>query len=167
MKNIVKSMYDSLPESMRDTALIRLFGLTKVPLIFFLRPKVLELTEKRCVIKIPLNRRTKNHLNSMYFGVLCAGADCAGGLSAMKQILKSGKNVSLAFKEFNANFLKRAEGDTIFVCEQGEEIKEFVDKVIASGERHHMPVVVKAYCPDINADQAVAEFVLELSLKSK
>lgn len=167
MSKIVKTMLDALPESFRDTALIRLFGLTKVPLIFFMRPKVIELSDKRCAVKVPLNRRTKNHLNSMYFGVLCAGADCAGGLSAMKQIMNSGKKVSLAFKEFNAKFLKRAEGDTVFVCEQGEEIKDFVEKVLASEERHHMPVYIKAYCPDISETEVVAEFTLELSLKKK
>jgi acyl-coenzyme A thioesterase PaaI-like protein len=162
-----RDIYHMLPAKFRDTALVRIFGLLKVPMLFWLRPSVVELDDHKCVVKIPLNRRSKNHLGSMYFGVLAAGADCAGGLAAMKMIIESEKNISLAFKEFHAEFLKRAEGDTYFTCEQGEAIKSFVNKVIASDQRHHMPVQVIATCPDKNGDEPVAIFTLTLSLKRK
>lgn len=162
----VKKIYKSLPESIRDTALVRAFGFFKVPLIFWISPKVVELSDKRCEFIVPLNRRTKNHLNSMYFGVLAAGADCAGGLAAMKLIIESGKNISLAFKDFKAEFHKRAEADTHFICEQGDEIKEFVQTVVNSDERHNMTVKIKAICPKISMEE-VASFELTLSLKKK
>jgi len=167
MSAITQNILNRLPPKYRDTAMIRIFGLLKVPLLFWLRPTVIELSDKRCVVKIPYGRRTKNHLNSMYFGVLACGADLAGGLSAMKIIENSGEKVSLAFKEFDAKFLKRAEGDTHFICEQGEEISDFVKMVIESGERHHMPVKIVAKCPDKLGDEIVAEFSLMLSLKKK
>nr|WP_290731600.1 DUF4442 domain-containing protein [Halobacteriovorax sp. JY17] len=167
MSTLTKNILNRIPSQYRDTAMIRIFGLMKIPLLFWIRPSVIEMNDKRCVVKIPLSRRTKNHLNSMYFGVLAAGADCAGGLAAMKQIENSGKKVSLSFKEFEAKFFKRAEGDTHFICEQGEEISAFVQKVIASDERHHMPVKIIAKCPDKLGDEVVAEFSLLLSLKKK
>lgn len=144
MSSAVKKIYNALPDSIRDTALIRAFGFFKIPLLFWISPKVIELSSTRCEVIVPLNRKTKNHLRSMYFGVLAAGADCAGGLFAMKLILESGKNISLAFKDFKAEFHSRAEADTHFICDQGEEIKAFVDKVINSDERHNMPVYIKA-----------------------
>ncbi|MEH6452458.1 MAG: PaaI family thioesterase [Psychromonas sp.] len=165
--SIAKKIYRRLPESIRDTLLLRMFGLFKVPLLFWIRPKIVELSKQRTIIKIPLGRRTKNHLNSMYFGVLASGADCAGALSAMKMINESGHNVSLAFKDFHADFLKRAEGDTLFTCTQGEEIKLFVERVLASEQRQHMPVKVIATCPDKTGDEPVAIFTLTLSLKKK
>ena len=161
-----KDIYGILPEKIRDTALVRLFGLFKVPLLFWISPTVVELTDKRCEVKIPLSRRTKNHLGSMYFGVLAAGADSAGGLAAMKMIIESGQDISLAFKEFHAEFLQRAEADTHFICEQGEEISDFVKKVIDSNERHHMPVEVIATCPSLSSGP-VAKFTLTLSLKNR
>src|SRR5690606_21976149 len=112
-------------------------------------------------------RRQKNHLSSMYFGVLAAGADCAGGLVAMQAIRASGKKVSLSFKDFHADFLKRAESDTVFTNTQGEEVRAFVTRVIASGERESFPVKVIATCPDKLGDEPVAEFTLTLSLKRK
>ncbi len=167
MRDISKKIFDKMPANIRDNMFMKFFGLTKVPMLFYIRPSVKELTNKRTVIKVPLSRRTKNHLNSMYFGVLAAGADLAGAMSAMKLIYDSGEKVSLSFKEFQANFLKRAEGDTYFTCEQGEEIEAFVKKVIKSGERENMPIKVIATCPDKLGDEPVAEFTLILSLKKK
>jgi acyl-coenzyme A thioesterase PaaI-like protein len=166
MSAMTQNILNTIPAKYRDTAMIRIFGLMKIPLLFWIRPTVIELSETRCEVKIPLTRRTKNHLKSMYFGVLACGADCAGGLAAMKQIEASGKKVSLAFKEFDAKFLKRPEADTHFICEQGAEIQEFVQKVLSSDERHNMPVRIIATCPSIS-DEVVCEFTLELSLKRK
>jgi len=163
--SITKKIYGTLPVSIRDTLLLRLFGLFKVPLLYWIKPKIIELSDHKTIIKIPLNRRNKNHLNSMYFGVLASGADCAGGLAAMKMIMASGQPVSLAFKSFHAEFLKRAEGDTLFTCVQGQEIKQFVTMVLASDQRHHLPVNVIATCPDKFGDEPIATFTLTLSLK--
>ncbi len=167
IKNVTKKLENFIPQHIRDTALIRIFGFTKIPLLWYIKPVVKFMDEEKCVIVIPLNRRTKNHLNSMYFGVLAAGADCAGGLFAMKHILNSGKKVSLSFKDFHAEFLKRAEGDTHFTCTQGKEVSEFVESILASGERDNMPLEIIATCPDKLGDEPVAKFTLTLSLKRK
>ena len=157
----------NVPKKYQDTLFVRLFGFMKVPLIFWVSPSVVKMDDKECIIKIPLNRRTKNHLNSMYFGVLCTGADLAGGLVAMNEITASKKKVALSFKDFKADFLKRAEGDVHFIVTQIPEIKKFVADVIKSGERMNMPVEIKAVVPSINPDEVVANFVLTLSIKSK
>jgi acyl-coenzyme A thioesterase PaaI-like protein len=156
----------TVPRKFHDTLFVRLFGLSKVPLIFFVRPSVICLDDNQCIVKIPLNRRTKNHLNSMYFGVLATGADLAGGLVAMKEITASQKKVALSFKDFHAEFLKRAEGDVHFVCTQVPELKLFVAQVIASGERMNFPVNIVAIVPSKGQDP-VARFTLTLSLKLK
>ena len=156
-----------IPSQMRDTFYLRAFGLLKVPVLLFVSPSVIELNETRCIVRIPLNRRTRNHLRSMYFAVLAAGADVAGGLIAMRLIHEQGDQVSLIFKDFNAQFLKRAEGDTHFTCEDGVAIRELVQKAIESGERENMTVHVKATVPSKLGDEPVAEFKLTLSLKKK
>ena len=163
----VKKIYQMMPAKYRDTILLRSFGFFKVPLLFWLRPSVIELTAEKCVIKIPFKRRSKNHFGSMYFGVLACGADCAGGLAAMKMIIDSGESVSLAFKDFDAQFLKRPEADVYFSCDQGAQIKAFVEKVVASDERQNMSLNIIATCPDKFGDEPVATFSLTLSLKKK
>ncbi len=150
----------------KETLFVRAFGLTKIPMIWWLRPRVVAHDRTRTAIILPLTRRSKNHLNSMYFGALSAGADLAGGLAAMKEIEKSGKKIALSFKSFHADFKKRAEGDVLFECVQGEEIRSFVAMVAGSPDRHEMMVHIKATCPKMS-DEVVAEFSLELSLKVK
>lgn len=154
-------------KNFKATMGIRLFGLKKVPLIWYVRPSVEEISDERITIKIPFRRRNKNHLNSMYFGVLSVGADVAGGIMAMNCIDKSGQNVSLIFKDFKADFLKRAEGDTFFTSAQGKEVTELVSKAIETEERVEMPVNITATVPDKFGDEPVAKFVLTLSLKKK
>ncbi len=146
--------------------LIRLFGLTKVPMIWYCRPKVIEHTDEKIEIKIPLRRRTKNHLGSMYFGVLAVGADITGGFLAMDPIQESGRKIALIFKDFKADFLKRPEGDVHFMCNDGAAIKELVDKAANSTERFNYKLNIAAVVPSISSE-VVAKFELTLSLKDK
>src|SRR5262245_58366149 len=152
---------------MGETWKLRLWTLTRVPLAFFLSPTVVEETSRRSVIRIPLTWRSKNHLGSMYLGALCVGADLAGGLLALRCIEESGRKISLIFKDVAGRFLKRAEGDAIFTCEDGDAISELVHRVIASGEREERPVRVVVTVPEKLGDEPVAEFVLTLSLKRR
>ena len=147
---------------------MRLFGWLKIPLLASVRPSVIELSETRCVIRVPLRRWTRNHLGSMYFGALAIGADCAGGLLAMDQIQRSGGKVSLVFKAFQATFLKRPESDVYFICEDGAAIRDQVRRVLASEDRITEPMNIQAAVktPD-GSFEPVAEFTLELSLKRK
>jgi acyl-coenzyme A thioesterase PaaI-like protein len=166
-KTLTGPIARALPESVRETFLLRAFGLLKIRLLFFIRPSVVEMTESRCEIRVPLNRRTRNHLHSMYFGTLAAGADCAGGLIAMRVIQEEGNRVSLIFKDFHAEFLKRAEGDVHFVCTEGKAVRELVLKALESGQRENMPVHITATVPSKLGTEPVANFILTLSLKRK
>ena len=145
---------------------ILFFGLTQVPLIFYCRPKVVSISDSKLEIKIKLNRRTKNHLNSMYFGVLAVGADVTGGFLAMRYIQASTSKIALIFKDFKAEFLKRAEGDVHFVCEDGIAIQNLVRAAEETGERRSLPVQIIATVPKIS-DEPVAKFILTLSIKKK
>ena len=142
------------------------FSISKIPLLWFCRPKIISISSKSIEIKIPLKRRTKNHLNSMYFGALSVGADITGGFLAMMCIQKTKKKVALIFKDFKADFLKRAEGDVHFICNQGDDITSLVHKTIQSGKRENMIVYIDAIVPSISSE-VVAKFELTLSLKDK
>jgi len=155
-----------LPERIRENLWLRLFGLAKIPLLFYVGVSIVELTPERMVVKIPLRRRNKNHLGSMYFGALCIGADVAPGAYTMYLIRKQRLPISMVFKDFQAEFLKRAEGDVHFTCEQGKEIAELVAQAAASGERVERQMDVIATVPSLS-DEPVAKFKLTISLKRK
>lgn len=141
------------------------FGLFQVPMIGYLRPHLIELTEQTIVLRIKLNRRSKNHLNSMYFGALAVGADLAGGLHGFYHAKLAGMKVSLAFKSFQANFLRRPESDVYFVSNMGEAVKAMIVESKSSGQRINQPVDVKAYTNYPALHEEVAQFTLVLSLK--
>ena len=163
----MKRLLKIIPRNIQATLLLRYFGFCKIPLLYFVRPSVIELTDTRVVVRVPLRRRTRNHLRSMYFGALTIGADCAAGLIAMKLIHNSRKNISLIFKSMEAEFLKRAEGDVYFICDQGHDISSLVTVATHSTARVELPVSVVAIVPDKLGEEPVARFTLVLSLKKR
>lgn len=146
------------------TLSLRLFGLAQIPMMLYVRPSVREITAERVVVRIPLRRRTRNHLGSMYFGALSTGADCAVGALVMHLIKQQPEKISLIFKNFSADFHKRAEGDVDFCCTQGKEIAKLIAQAAAADERVEMMVDVIATVP-AQGDEPVATFKLTLSLK--
>lgn len=159
-------LHKLINEKTREALSLRLFGLTRIPLLFYVGVSMKEVSSERMVVRIPLRRRTRNHLGSMYFGALCVGADCAAGALAMYLIKQQPEHISLVFKDFNAEFLKRAEGDVDFCCDQGNEIAELVAQALTSDERVERQVDVIAIVPSLD-DEPVARFRLTLSLKKR
>ena len=159
-------MYVFIKPETKTTWQMLLFGFMRIPLIFFCRPKVVSITDTTLEVKIRFNRRTKNHLNSMYFGVLSVGADVTGGFLAMKFIQESKSQIALIFKDFHADFLRRAEGDVHFICEDGFAIQELIKVAEETGKRQNFPLHITASVPTIS-HEPVAKFILTLSIKKK
>ncbi|HYG68909.1 MAG TPA: DUF4442 domain-containing protein [Anaeromyxobacteraceae bacterium] len=151
---------------LRETALVRFLGL-KIPSLLFVGPRVLELSDEGCAVEIPLGWRTKNHVGSMYVGVLCAGADLASGLNAARLIYARHKDVVLVFADLKAAFLKRADGDVVFRMTQGAAVAEAVRRAAETGERQTIPLDVVATVPKKYGDEPVARFTMGLSLKRR
>lgn len=144
--------------------MVFLLGFFKIPLIGYIKPKVVHVDETTVKIRIRIRRRTKNHLNSMYFGALAVGADVAGGVHAFYFAEEQGRKVSFAFKGMSAEFHKRAESDVIFVSNDGQTVKGAIEQSIATGDRVNDEVKVNAY----NAEnELVASFVMGVSVKVK
>ena len=144
--------------------LLWLMGLVKIPMIAYTKPKLQVIDDEKVLVTIRLRRRTKNHLNSMYFGALAVGADVAAGLHAFYFAKKSGKNISFAFKSVKAEFLQRATSNITFESKDGQKVAKVFDQAMTTGERVNQPVLVTAY--NIN-NEVVATFEMEISVKVK
>ena len=139
-------------------------GFFKIPIIGFVKPKLLVLNENESQVKIKIRRRTKNHLNSMYFGALAVGADVAAGLHAFYFAESMGYKVSFAFKSFSGEFIKRAESDVIFKINQGELVRKAIEKSAQTGERMNQEIDVIATNV---SNEEVATFKMVVSVKVK
>lgn len=143
---------------------LKLLGWFKIPMIGYVKPKLLMLNADEVQVKIRLRRRTRNHLKSMYFGALAVGADMCAGIHAFYFAEKYGKKVSFAFKGIEGEFIKRAESDVVFVMDEGKKIEDAIVKSIETGERYNIPVKVNA----LNDKKEVcASFVMTSSVKVK
>ena len=100
----------------------------------------------------------------MYFAALAIGADCAVGLLAVELISRHRKKISFIFKDFNAEFYRRATGDVVFSCDQGDRIAPLVASAAAGNERVELPLFATATVP-AESGEPVARFRLTLSLK--
>ena len=155
-----------ISKEFKTTLFLKFFGFLKVPMIFYCNPKVVKISEESVEIKISLKRKTKNHVGSMYFGALSVGADVTGGAIALGLIKKSKHKINLLFKDFKADFLKRAEGDVHFVCNDGLLISDMIKETEISKKRVNKPINIIAYVPKKLNNEPVAKFVLTLSLKA-
>lgn len=151
----------------KETALVQLVGLARLPMVFFVGPRVLELDDAGCVVEIPLGYRTRNHLGCLYIAALTVGADLAGGLNAMDAIRRHHPRVSLVFKEFRAGYLRRCEGNTVFRSRAGAAIRAAVARADETGERVPLSVDITATVPSKLGDEPVARFTMGLSLRRR
>ena len=87
------------------------FSWTKVKLINYCRPKIFDITEEGVTLFMPLDKRTRNHVRSMYIGAMVVGVDMVTGFTAMLKIRESKRNVILIFKDLKCDFYKRSEGN--------------------------------------------------------
>ncbi|WP_419420057.1 hypothetical protein ACNVED_01815 [Legionella sp. D16C41] len=141
------------------------FGRFKVPLIGYLKPKIIEINDQKLVIKLPLMRRSKNHLNSMYFGALAVGADLAGGLYGFYYANQMKEKISLVFKSFEAKFIKRPESAVYFICYKGDSVKDMLIKSLQTKERINNFIPIQAFTHYPHNPELIADFKLELSIK--
>ena len=136
-------------------------------MIGYCRPRVVNVSDTEVILSIPLNRRTRNHVGSMYIGAMTVGVDFVTGLTAMTSIKKSKKNIVLIFKDLKSSFIKRAEGETFFTCSHTKEIEAAVKKAVDSKQRLNIEVPIIATVPEKFGDEPVAEFTITLSMKEK
>ena len=141
-----------------------LLGKFKIPMLGFTGLKLIEINDTTAKTKIKLKRRTKNHLNSMYFGALAVGADVAAGLHAFYFAKLHSKKVSFAFKGMSCEFIKRAESDCIFVSEDGKKVEDAILESISTGDRVNTTSKVNAYDEE---NELVATFEMIVSVKCK
>ena len=84
-QNVVGHSFDinrsiSFKNKLKYNLYLWYFGLTKVRLIHFIRPKIIDVNKEGVTLFMPLDRRTRNHVRSMYIGAMVVGVDffCTG-----------------------------------------------------------------------------------------
>ena len=150
---------------------LRLYAWIKIPLIGFCSPKLMELTDSRLVLKLPLGYRTRNHLKSMYFGALAIGAEMSIVLIAVLKIKDhtdaGGDRIDFVFKDFKIDFLKRPDGHVHFISDYVKAAVAQISEAKDSLDRINKTMTGYAVVPSIDPNERVAEYTLTLSVKRR
>lgn len=158
-------------EKFKNNLFLTLYAWAKIPLIGFCSPRLIESEGERTVLKIPLGYRTRNHLNAMYFGALAIGAELCIAMLAVKKIKEhtdsGGDRIDFVFKDFSAEFLKRADGDVYFICEEAKTVVAQINEAKTSTERINKTMKAYAIVPSVSETEKVATFTLTLSVKRR
>ena len=151
-------------QTVRNNFKFKLFMLKQLPSAFFSGLKLTEITEQKAVVTIPFKYLTKNPFRSMYFASQAMAAELSTGVLALSQISGRKPRVSMLVFEMKANFTKKATSKIIFICENGEDIKNAVEESIKTGEG--VTVVAKSTGTD-KAGDIVSEFYFTWTFKAK
>ena len=144
-----------------------LWGLSflKLPLLLYIRPKITRYDESTCHIRVNLQRRTQNHLKSMYFGALAMGAELSIAGSAVLEIWDLKQPIDFIFKDFQCQFLKRANSDVIFVSHNNQQVKGLLLQALKTGERYEKTFTGEARSAD-HPELVFMAYRLTLSVKA-
>ena len=149
---------------MKHPVKFRLFLLFKLPAAFFSGVRIKEIDETRCVVTIPYKWFSQNPFRSTYFACLAMAAEMSTGSLAMMHISKRNPPVSMLVVKLEAVYFKKATGLTIFTCNKGKELKDTIDRAIATGEGQSF----SALSEGVNdMGEKIADFYITWSFKKK
>ncbi len=117
-------------------------------------------------MRVRLGMKTRNHLKVMYFGALAMGAELSIALKAITSIQESGQRIDFIFKDFQCEFLKRADGHVHFVCDEADKVEALIGKAADSSERLSQTFNGYAYVPS-SSEEPVMTYKLTLSVRNR
>ncbi|WP_298481133.1 DUF4442 domain-containing protein [uncultured Maribacter sp.] len=113
---------------------INTFTFFKLPSAWWSGVRLQSIDKKRAVVTVTHKWVNQNPFKSMFWAVQGMAAELSTGAMMIDQIKDSGKKISMLVANNNANFSKKATGKITFICEDGDKIKEAIEKTIATGE---------------------------------
>ncbi|WP_304517940.1 DUF4442 domain-containing protein [Cecembia rubra] len=136
--------------------------LFKLPSAVFWRLKIKSLTLEKCEVTIPYFWRSQNPFQSIYFAALAGAAELSTG--ALCQLAMAGKGkFSMLVVDFRAEYHKKANDTTTFLCDQGAELNELIEG-LAPDENEKLTMVSTG---TNSKGELVAKFYVTWSFKRK
>ncbi|PQJ72493.1 DUF4442 domain-containing protein [Polaribacter butkevichii] len=113
---------------------VNLFNLVKLPLAYLGGVRARTITDTEVVVSIKHSWMNQNPFKSMFWAAQGMAAEMPTGVLVMKAIDDSKRKVSMLVTKQEAEFFKKATGKILFSCKGGNEIREAIQKSIATGE---------------------------------
>lgn len=158
------SGFSAFAKLMKHPMKFRMFLLSKLPSAYFSGVRVEKIDEKSCAVSVPFKWFSQNPFRSTYFACLSMAAEMSTGALSMAHLYKSDPPVSMLVVKTEADYFKKATDKTVFVCEDGEKIRQVIEEAKSSGEARTITAVSTG---KNNAGEVVAVFRITWSFKAK
>ena len=106
----------------------------KLPAAFWSGVRVKSISAETCMVSVKLGWFNQNPFKSIYFAVQAMAAEFTTGALVMFHIKASKQNISMLVAQNKAVFTKKATGKINFICNQGNEIADCIEKAIQTNE---------------------------------
>ncbi|MBC2839354.1 DUF4442 domain-containing protein [Robiginitalea sp. SC105] len=110
------------------------FMFFKLPAAWWCGVRLRSLNGDQAVCTVTHRWINQNPFRSMFWAVQGMAAEFATGALVMYHIRDSGQPVSMLVLNNKANFSKKATGRIRFTCTDGREVREAVERAVASGK---------------------------------
>ena len=110
------------------------FSFFKLPAAWWCGVRVRYIDDKKAIVTVTHRWFNQNPFNSMFWAVQGMAAELSTAAMMIGQIKDCGHKISMLVANNNASFTKKATGKITFTCEDGHQIKEAIDKTIATGD---------------------------------
>ncbi|WP_338410480.1 DUF4442 domain-containing protein [uncultured Flavobacterium sp.] len=143
---------------------LNFFMALKLPSAFLCGVRVKTITSEVCRTSVKHRWLNQNPFDSMYFAVQAMAAEFTTGALVILQVKESTKNISMLVSNNKSTFTKKATGRINFECNQGNLIKDVIQKAIETGSGQ--TIWLTSIGTNQNGDQ-VSEMEFEWSVKVK
>lgn len=143
---------------------INIFLLFKLPSAYFSGVRLKEFSPEKVIVVVKFGWINQNPFKSMYFAVQAMAAELSTGVLTMYHIQNSGHKISMLVLANKSVFHKKATGKIKFISEDGQLIKQTIEKAIITKEGQTCWMHSKG----INQQgEVVAEFDFQWTIKIK
>ncbi len=113
---------------------INLFLFFKLPAAWWTGVRMRALDDEKAEVSVKHRWVNQNPFRSMYWAVQGMAAELSTGVLVSRQIAQTGKPISMLVASNKGSFSKKATGRITFTCEDGNVIREALNKTIKTGE---------------------------------
>lgn len=143
---------------------INSYLLFKLPSAFLTGVRLKSISNEKAVVRVKHRWMNQNPFKSMFWAVQGMASEFSTGILVMQNIQESGKKISMLVTNMNATFTKKATGKINFECNEGNIIKDAIEKAIETNEGQTIVLTSEGKNED---GVSVSKFEYEWSLKVK
>lgn len=143
---------------------INTFLFFKLPAAYLTGVRLQSIEGNKAIVRVRHRWINQNPFKSLFWAVQGIASELSTGVLVMREIAASGKKISMLVTNMSGSFTKKATGKILFVCKDGDKIKEAIQKSIETGEGQSFLMVSEG----LNEEGiSVSKFEYQWSIKVK